>query len=121
MAKYLTVQAYKDADDGISLADVTDLSLARIIARSEAAIDAFMKFDMKVGGFEPHNVWLQRKWDIGTRQTAFPSHPVPVQSITRYRIQVSNLAATGAGFFASINPGDCVINQHSSYVEIVPL
>jgi len=121
MPKYATIAQYKDQDDGISLNDVTDLSLARIIARSEAAVDAFMKFDLKVGGFEPHNVWSQRKWDIGTRQVPFPSHPVPVQSITRYRIQVSNLSMTGAGFFATINPGDCVINQGSSYVEIVPL
>src|SRR5580765_4374502 len=116
MPKYLTIQAYKDADDGVSLADVNDLSLARFIARAESAIDAFMKFDLKTGGFEPHNVWLQQKWSIETRQTRFPSHPVPVQSINRYRIQVSNLSMTGAGFFASINPGDCVINQSSSYV-----
>lgn len=121
MAKYLTVQQVKDADVGISLSDVSDLSLAHHIARAETAVDAYMKFDLKVGGFEPHNVWLQKKWDISTRQTSFPSHPVPVQSITRYRIQVSNISTSGAGFFASINPGDCVINQFGGYVEIVPL
>lgn len=121
MAKYLTVQAYKDADEGVSLSDVSDLSLARTIARAESAVDAYCKLDLKTGGFEPHNVWLQQKWDIETRQTRFPSSPVPVQQINRYRIQVSNLSLSGAGFFASINPGDCVINQYSGYVEIVPL
>jgi hypothetical protein len=121
MAKYLSVQAYKDEDTGVSLSDVSDLSLARIIASAERAVDSFMKFDLKVGGFEPHNVWRQQKFDIHTRQIPFPSHPVPVQSITRYRIQVSNQSLSGAGFFALINPGDCVINQTNSYVEIVPL
>lgn len=121
MPKYLTVQAYKDADTGISLSDVNDLSLARTIARAESAVDAYVKFDLKQGGFEPHNVWLQQKWNISTRQTRFPNNPVPVQQINRYRIQVSNLSMTGAGFFASINPGDCVINQYGDYVEIVPL
>jgi hypothetical protein len=121
MAKYLTPQQYKDADDGIDLSSVNDLSLARTIARAENAVDAFMKFDLKRGGFEPHNVWLQQKWKIETRQTPFPSHPVPVQSINRYRIQVSNVSTSGAGFFASINSGDCVINQTDAYVEIVPL
>jgi len=112
---------YKDEDTGMSLNDLNDLSLVRTIARAETAIDAFMKFNMRVGGFEPHNVWLQHKWDIDSRQTPFPSHPIPVQSVNRYRIQVSNVSTNGAGFFASINSGDCVINQGSSYVEIVPL
>lgn len=119
--KYLTLQQYKDADTGISLNDVTNVSLASYISRAETAVDAFMKFHLQVSGFEPHSVWLQKKWDITTRQTPFPSHPVPVQSITRYRIQVSNISTSGAGFFASINSGDCVINQYGGYVEIVPL
>lgn len=121
MGKYLTTTQYKDADDGISLSDISDLALARTIARAEAAVDAFMKFNLRFTGFEPHNVWLQQKWKIETRQTPFPSHPVPVQSINRYRIQVSNISTSGAGFFAQINSGDCVINQTDAYVEIVPL
>jgi len=119
--KYLTLQQFKDADTGVSLIGVNDVSLASYIGRSETAVDAFMKFHLQVSGFEPHNTWLQQKWDIASRQTPFPSHPVPVQSISRYRIQVSNISTSGAGFFASINPGDCVINQHGGYVEIVPL
>lgn len=112
---------YKDADDGVSITDLNDLSLARFIARAETAVDVFMKFDLKQGGFEPHNVWLQQRWDIDTRQTRFPNHPVPVQTVNRYRIQVSNLSTTGAGFFATLNPGDAVIAQYGSYVEVVPL
>ncbi len=119
--KYLTIQQFKDADTGISLSGVNDVSLASYIGRSETAVDTFMKFHLQVSGFEPHNVWLQRKWDINSRQTPFPSHPVPVQLVNRYRIQVSNISTSGAGFFAGISPGDCVINQRSGYVEIVPL
>jgi len=121
MAKYTTITQYREADTGISLTDVSDLSLARHIARAESAVDAYMKFNMRFTGFEPHNIWLQQKWKIETRQTLFPNHPVPVQLINRYRIQVSNISTSGAGFFASINSGDCVINQTDAYVEIVPL
>ncbi len=121
MAKYLSIQAYKDEDTGVSLNDVNDLSLARIIASAERAVDSFMKFDLKVGGFEPHNVWLEQPWHDKMRQIRFPSHPVPVQSVTRYRIQVSNLSTDGSGFFATINPGDAVIAPYAGYVEIVPL
>lgn len=119
--KYLSVQQFKDEDVGVSLKDINDLSLARYIARAETAIDAFMKFDMKVGGFEPHQVWFEQKWDDKKRQIRFPSHPVPIQSVTRYRIQVSNLSTDGSGFYATINPGDAVIAPYAGYVEIVPL
>ena len=121
MSKYLTPTSYKLADDGISLADVTDTSLSRYISRAESDIDSFMQFDLKRGGFEPHNVWLQGRFDERTRKMPFPSYPVPVRQITRYRIQVSNINTSGAGFFASINPSDCVINEDAGYVEIVPL
>jgi len=121
MAKYLSVQQYKDESTGLDLTGLNDLSLARYIARAETAIDAFMKFDMKVGGFEPHNIWLEQRWDFATRQIRFPSHPVPIQAVNRYRIQVSNLSTDGSGFFATINPGDAVIAPYAGYVEIVPL
>lgn len=119
--KYITAQMFKDEDTGVNLTGVTDLSLARYIARAETAIDAFMKFDMKVGGFEPHNVWLEQKWHDKLRQIRFPNYPVPVQSVSRYRIQVSNLSTDGSGFYATINPADAVIAPFSGYVEIVPL
>jgi hypothetical protein len=119
--KYLSVQMYKDQDTGVSLSGITDISLNNYIARAETAVDAFMKFDMKVGGFEPHNVWFEQKWDDKKRQIRFPSHPVPIQSVARYRIQVSNLSEDGSGFYATINPGDAVIAPFAGYVEIVPL
>jgi hypothetical protein len=119
--KYLTVQQFRDEDIGVSLNGLTDLSLARYIARAETAVDDFMKFDLKTGGFEPHNVWLEQAWHDQKRQIRFPNHPVPVQLVTRYRIQVSNLSTDGSGFYATINPGDAVIAPYSGYVEIVPL
>jgi hypothetical protein len=121
MAKYLSLQMFKDADAGLDLSGITDLSLARYIARAEGAIDTYMKFDMKVGGFEPHNIWIEQKWHDKLRQIRFPSYPVPVQSVNRYRIQVSNLSTDGSGFYATINPGDAVIAPYLGYVEIVPL
>jgi hypothetical protein len=118
--KYLTPQQYRLADDGL-FTDVKDLTLARFIARAETDIDAFMEFDLTRGGFEPHQVWMQGQFDEETLKMEVPSYPVPVRQVTRYRIQVSNLSTTGAGFFADINPGDVVINQTRGYVEIVPL
>lgn len=119
--KYLTVNQYKNADDGMNLNDLTSVSLARFISRAEADIDAFIGFDLKRGGFEPHNVWLQSKFDEKTLKTPLPNYPVPIRQVTRYRIQVSNISTAGAGFFANINAGDCVINEDGGYVEIVPL
>jgi hypothetical protein len=121
MAKYLTVTQYKLLDDGVLTPDVSDLALARIITRAEIAIDAHMKFDLKVGGFEPHQVWIERKWNSNSLKTNFPSFPVPIRNVQRYWIQVSNLSTSGAGYFATISPNDCVINEFAGYVEIVPL
>ena len=119
--KYLTATSYKLADDGINISDLIDPSLARFIGRAEADVDSFLEFDLKRGGFEPHNVWIQGKFDEKTRKMPFPLYPVPVRQITRYRIQVSNINTSGAGFFALINSSDCVINEDGGYVEIVPL
>lgn len=121
MAKYLTVSQYKLYDDGQSLIGISDLTLARTIARAESEIDAYVEFDLMRSGFEPHTVWLQSKFDEKTLKTPVPNYPVPVRQVTRYRIQVSNISTAGAGFFANINPGDCVINTAGGYVEIVPL
>ena len=121
MAKYLTTEQYKRYSDGISLADVSDMTLAYMIARAEAAIDAHMGFDPKHGGFEPHFTMIQQAFNEHTRKSFFPVSLVPVRQITRYRIQISNLTTAGAGFFANINSSDCVINLDQRYVEIVPL
>lgn len=121
MGKYLTVGQYKRTNDGVSLDGVTDLTLAMMISRAEAAIDSHMGFDMKRGGFEPHPVMIEQAFDEKTRKVWIPNFPVPVRSIQRYRIQVSNISTAGAGFFADISPSDCVINQDGHYIEIVPL
>ena len=117
--KYLTATQYKDLDEGIG-ADINDLALSRLIARAETAVDTCMKFRLGIGGFEPHNVWIQQKWSDQSKKTVFPSYPVPVQKVNRYRIQVSNLP-DGNGFFLGINASDAIINQRDGYIEIVPL
>lgn len=119
--KYLTTQQYKNVDDGVIDAALTDLSLARIIARAERQVDSEMAFDPKIGGFEPHLVWMQGKFDYETLKVKTPNVLVPVRNIARYRIQVSNLTTSGAGFFANINNNDAVINNFGNYIEIVPL
>ena len=121
MPKYLTVLHYQAADDGVSLSNLSNASLARTIARAESDIDAFVGFDLKQGGFEPHQVWLQSKFDERTLKTRTPNYPVPIRQVTRYRIQVSNISTAGAGFFANISPADATLNVNDGYVEIIPL
>lgn len=121
MPRYLTVNQYKATDDGMSLSDITDRALAMVIARAESDIDSFMGFDLAQGGFEPHVTSVQRPWSEVHLRTLAPNHPVPIRQVTRYRIQVSNINTSGAGFFANINTSDCVVNRTQNYVEIVPL
>lgn len=121
MPKYLTVNQYKRFGIGVSLDGVNVLNLTLAIAEAESGVDAHMQFDPKVGGFEPHTVWIEAAWHPGTLRNPFPSAPIPVRQIVRYRIQVSNLSTSGAGFFANINASDCVINEFDEYIEIVPL
>lgn len=121
MPKYLTTQQYRDMDAGVLTSEVTDRQLANWIQNAEADIDAYMGFDLKVGGFEQHTTWVQSAWNEETLRTRVPNFPVPVINPVRYRIQVSNLSEAGAGFFANINAGDVSINAFEGYVEIVPL
>jgi hypothetical protein len=121
MPKYLTVSQYKRIQDGVSLSGISDMNLAYAISRAEASIDAHFGFDAKRGGFEPHTVMIQQKFNESSRKTFMPFYHTPVRNITRYRIQVSNISTSGAGFFANINAGDCVINNDDEYIEIVPL
>lgn len=121
MPKYLTTQQYRDMDAGVLTSEVTDRQLANWIQTAEADIDAYMGFDLKVGGFEQHVTWTQTAWNDQTLRTRVPNFPVPVINPLRYRIQVSNLTQAGAGFFADINAGDVSINTFEGYVEIVPL
>lgn len=121
MPKYLTSGQFKRFGIGVSLDGINALNLTLAIAEAESAVDAHMQFDPKIGGFEPHTVWYEAPWRPGTLRTPMPSSPIPVRQIVRYRIQVSNLSTSGAGFFANINASDCVINEFDAYIEIVPL
>ena len=121
MPKYLTTQQYRDMDAGVLTPETNDRQLANWIQMAEADIDAYMGFDLKVGGFEQHTAWTQSAWDEHTLRTRVPNFPVPVINPLRYRIQVSNITTAGAGFFANINAGDVTINTFEGYVEIVPL
>jgi hypothetical protein len=121
MAKYLTLSQYKRYSDGIPLTSTTDMTLAMTIGRAEAAIDSHMGFDVKHGGFEPHFDMKQSAFTPESLKSWFPNALVPVRNVTRYRIQVSNMGTNSAGFYATLNPGDCVVNQGDGYIEIVPL
>lgn len=119
--KYLTARQYQAFDDGVASSDVNAFALAGYITRAEAAIDAHMGFDPRLGGFEAHQCWFEHKWDATSLRSPFPNRPVPVRNIVRYRIQTSNLSTSGAGYFATIAPTDATINEFDDYVEIVPL
>ncbi|SRR6266568_497136 len=121
MPKYVTVNQYRDSDSGILTPDVTDRILTDKIQDAEASIDAYMGFTLQLGGFEQHRVLTQAGYDEQTLRIRVPNFPVPVQTVYGFKIQVSNISTSGAGFFATISPGDCVINIFSNYVEIVPL
>lgn len=119
--KYLTTSQFRLADTGILTADITDLKLSSFIQDAEATIDAYMGFRLQDGGFELHRVWAQSAWTYETLRTRISTFPVPAQAIYGYKIQVSNISTAGSGFFATISPGDVVINVFEGYVEIVPL
>lgn len=119
--RYLTPTMYQNSDEGVSLTGISNMSLALYIARAESDIDAFLGFKQENGGFEPHTVWTQAQFDSRSLRMHSPNAPVPVRQVLRYRIQVSNLSSTGAGFFANISQNDCAINVFDEYVEIVPL
>jgi len=124
MTRYITLTQYKSrVDVGMAqaLSGLADQALAYIISGAESDIDDYMGFNPMVGGFEPHTCWFQHHWDERTLRSPSPNGVTPVRLVDRYRIQVSNLSTTGAGFFASISPSDCVINVFEGYIEIVPL
>lgn len=121
MSKYLTPSQYKRFGDGISLSDVSDMTLSYVISRAETEIDSHMGFDAKRGGFEWHQLTYQAPFEQWTLKNFSPQVPIPIRNIQRYRIQVSNVSTSGAGFFANINNADAVINNDGHYIEIVPL
>src|SRR5579859_5949839 len=120
MPKYLTVNQYKQRDDGILSKDVTDFALAEYISRAETAIDTHMGFDPRLAGFEPHMITWQEKWDGQTLRARNPMYPVPPRLTVRYRVQTSN-TTSGDAYAATINNTDVTINAFDGYLEIVPL
>lgn len=118
--KYLTANQYAATGD-FPITAMTPLVLARMVERAEADIDAFMRFDPKLGGFEPGTHWVQAPWDGQSRKVRVPNFPVPIRRAVRYQIQVSTQSTSGAGFMATISPNDIAYNVFDFYAEIVPL
>lgn len=124
--KYLTPAQYYRADEGLtSVPNMSMNTIRRFVARAEAMIDAYVGFDARLGGFEPHTTWYQTAWkgNDGDLSIRIPTHPVPVITPIRYRIQISMVGSNTnpTGFYATIQPGDIAIQNFSSYIEIVPL
>lgn len=123
MSRYLTVNQWLRADEGLATANLPPNTIKRFITRAEAMIDAYVGIDARHGGFEPHVIWEQCQWDRRSLRTWLPNWPVPVRNCVRYRIQVSMQGSNvpNGGFFANINTGDVAYNVFDNYLEIVPL
>lgn len=128
MPKYLTTGAYRRADgDGMpGLTTLTDLTLAHYIARAETAIDAYIGFDSLAGGFEPHVIGLvQQGFDMiggfGARKLRIPSPLVPVRTVKRIQIHISNASPSGEPLLAILEPGEVIINNWDGYCECIAL
>ncbi len=119
--KYVTIDQYRNSGDFPLTNQHTDLILANMITRAEAAIDAYMDFDERLGGFEAHTAWVEFAWDGESRRVRMPNLPVPVRQALRYRIQVSTQTADNSPFVATINTGDVAYQVQEGYIEIVPL
>jgi hypothetical protein len=112
------------ADDIVGLAAIPDAKLAAYIARSESAIDAFVGFNLLGnGGFEPHTMGMvQQGFDFSTRKLRIPSPIVPVRTVDRIRIHISNTGGgTDTGLYAILEPSEVVINNWEGYCEIIAL
>ena len=125
--KYLTPSHYRLFDDGLpnitNTTIYTDTLLQRYIQRAESMIDGYVGFSLRQGGgFEPHIVSMhEQTFNYQTRRTRFPTPPVPVRNIIRFRIQISNASPSGAPLVATLLPTDCVIQETDQYLEVVPL
>src|SRR5256885_4414255 len=117
MSKYATTNMLRLHDDALFTSDVTDVVLARLLLRAESAIDSAMGFDFRLGGFEPHVAWVQAQWDAKTLKQRIPNFPVPIRRVNAYKIQVSTVGGSGAGFFANLNTSDVSYNTFDDYIE----
>lgn len=126
MSRYLTPQQYRAAFDGMVETDsraVSDPQLAHLIARAEAAIDAYAGLDGRLGGFEPHVITgYQEAFDFDARRARIPNFPAPARNLRRFNIHISNANdSQDAASSAVINVNDIAINNQSGYFEAVPL
>ena len=130
MSKYLTSQAYRYAYEGLvepSTTTVTDLMLASLISRAEAAIDAYVGASLLTNnGFAPGVLGMvQQGFDMtggfGARKLRFPTPLVPVRNIKRIQIHISNASSSGDPLVAILEPGEVVINNWDGYCECIAL
>lgn len=130
MPRYLTAQAYRYAYEGIvepASPGVSDLALASLISRAEAAIDAYVGMPLLTNnGFAPGILGMvQQGFDMtggfGSRKLRFPSPLVPVRNIQRIQIHISNASPSGQPLVAILSPGEVVINNWDGYCECIAL
>lgn len=130
MTRYLTPAHYRFADDGLIAPSATapagtpsDMSLASMIARAEAAIDAYVGNSLLTNnGFAPGVIGLvQAGFDFTTRKFRFPLPLTPVRQIKRIQIHISNSGQNGAGLYADLLPSEVVLNEWDGYGELVAL
>jgi hypothetical protein len=118
------------ADDGLIAPALTaatgtpsDMTLASMISRAEAAIDAYIGAPLLTNsGFAPGVLGLvQSGFDFSTRRFRFPLPLVPVRQIKRIQVHISNTGAGGTGLYADLLPSEVVLNEWEGYCELVAL
>lgn len=124
--KYITPSGYRRMCDEIPLlASLSDALLAAYIVRAESAVDAYVGFDLQSGnGFAPGSaVFVQQGFDFTTRKLRIPSPIVPVRTVDRIRIHISNSGGSNGqnGLYADLLPSEVVINNWEGYCEIIAL
>lgn len=127
MPRYLTPQGYRYSYDGMVDGPpgnaIKDMQLAALITRAEAAIDAYIGFDGRYGGLEPHVVYnFQQGFDFEARRARIPLYPAPARNIKRFNIHISNAGGgQAAPADAIIQPDDIALNNTEGYFEAIPL
>lgn len=132
MPKYLSPLAYRFAYDGLvepatSTTLYPDALLASLIARSEAAIDAYVGMPLLTNnGFAPGVLgFVQQGFDMvggfGARKLRIPTPLVPVRNIKRIQIHISNASPSGEPLLAILEPGEVIINNWDGYCECIAL
>ena len=117
MPKYLTAAYYKALGTGLDLTGVSDFTLATTIADAEALIDSHCK----VPSLAPFSVTDEiHDWNGDTRRIRPYCTPVPVTSVTTFRLQIST-DSQGNMLSATVNPNDLVINHDEGWIEVVSM